>query len=218
MKPTGDVCKRLYMVGIPSSLTMGLPSLLVTLLNGLAGAFSAMYVLVLGVYFKLQTFIYLPASGIVQGMRPVLSYNYGAGEKQRMKQILGVCTVLILVIMGAGMALFMGFPEPIMRMFTKDAVTIREGAAALRIISLGFVISGISVTASGALEALGEGVASFMISMLRYLAVIVPAAWIGTKLIGITGLWAAFPVAEIVTAAASAVIFCICYKKCLKGI
>lgn len=116
------------------------------------------------------------------------------------------------------MALFVGFPEPIMRMFTKDAVTIREGAAALRIISLGFVISGISVTASGALEALGEGVASFMISMLRYLAVIVPAAWIGTKLIGITGLWAAFPVAEIVTAAASAVIFCICYKKCLKGI
>ena len=218
MKPTGDVCKRLYMVGIPSSLTMGLPSLLVTLLNGLAGAFSAMYVLVLGVYFKLQTFIYLPASGIVQGMRPVLSYNYGAGEKQRMKQILGVCTVLILVIMGAGMALFMGFPEPIMRMFTKDAVTIREGAAALRIISLGFVISGISVTASGALEALGEGVASFMISMLRYLAVIVPAAWIGTKLIGITGLWAAFPVAEIVTAAASVAIFCICYKKCLKGI
>lgn len=218
MKPTGDVCKRLYMVGIPSSLTMGLPSLLVTLLNGLAGAFSAIYVLILGVYFKLQTFIYLPASGIVQGMRPVLSYNYGAGEKRRMKQILSVCTVLILAIMGAGMVLFLALPEPIMGMFTKDAVTIREGAAALRIISLGFVISGISVTASGALEALGEGVASFVISTLRYLAVIVPAAWMGTKLIGITGLWAAFPVAEAVTAAASAVIFCVCYKKCVKGI
>ena len=218
MKPTGDVCRRLYMVGVPSSLTMGLPSLLVTLLNGLAGAFSAMYVLILGVYFKLQTFIYLPASGIVQGMRPVLSYNYGAGEKRRMKQILSVCTVLILVIMAAGMALFVLLPEPIMGMFTKDAETIREGALALRIISLGFVVSGVSVVASGALEALGEGVASFVISMLRYLAVIVPAAWIGTKLAGIVGLWTAFPIAETVTAAASAVIFMLCWKKCMKKI
>lgn len=218
MRPTRDVCKRLYMVGIPSSLTMGLPSLLVTLLNGLAGAFSAMYVLILGVYFKLQTFIYLPASGIVQGMRPVLSYNYGAGEKRRMKQILSVCTVLILVIMGAGMAMFLILPEPIMGLFTKDTDTIREGAEALRIISLGFVISGVSVTASGALEALGEGAASFVISMLRYLALIVPAAWIGTKLIGITGLWAAFPIAETVTAAAAAVIFFKRYKKCTKRI
>ncbi|MDO4292767.1 MAG: MATE family efflux transporter [Eubacteriales bacterium] len=216
MRPTGDICKRLYLVGVPSSLTLGLPSLLVTLLNGMAGAFSSIYVLILGVYFKLQTFIYLPASGIVQGMRPVLSYNYGAGEKKRMKQILGVCTGLDLAIMAVGMAVFFLLPGPIMRMFTKDAETIREGAAALRLISLGFVISGISVTASGALEALGEGVASFIISFLRYLALIVPLAWLGSRLLGVQGIWAAFPAAETLTALAASAIFFVRYKKLVK--
>lgn len=216
MKPDPAICGRLYSVGIPSSLTLGLPSLLVTLLNGIAGAISSVYVLVLGVYFKPQTFIYLPASGIVQGMRPVLSFNYGAGEEKRMKQILSVCTGLILGIMAVGTALFLLLPEPIMGMFSKDSVTIREGAAALRMISLGFVVSGISVVASGALEALGEGVASFIISMLRYLVLIVPAALIGSRMFGISGVWGAFPFAEVLTAAAAAGIFAARYRACVK--
>ena len=114
MKPDPAICGRLYAVGIPSSLTLGMPSLLITLLNKIAGAFSSVYVLVLGVYFKLQTFLYLPASGIVQGMRPILSFNYGAGEKKRMKQILSVCTGLIFGILMVGTALFLLLPEPIM--------------------------------------------------------------------------------------------------------
>ena len=109
MKPDPAICGRLYAVGIPSSLTLGMPSLLITLLNKIAGAFSSVYVLVLGVYFKLQTFLYLPASGIVQGMRPILSFNYGAGEKKRMKQILSVCTGLIFGILMVGTALFCCF-------------------------------------------------------------------------------------------------------------
>ena len=200
MKPDPAICGRLYAVGIPSSLTLGMPSLLITLLNKIAGAFSSVYVLVLGVYFKLQTFLYLPASGIVQGMRPILSFNYGAGEKKRMKQILSVCTGLIFGILTVGTAL----------------LTIREGAAALRIISLGFVVSGISVVTSGALEALGEGISSFIISLLRYLVLIVPVAFIGSRMFGITGVWGAFPVAEVLTAAAAAGIFTARYRACLK--
>lgn len=214
--PSGELCKRLYLVGVPSSLTLGLPSLLITVLNGLAGMFSPIYILILGVYFKLQSFLYLPASGIVQGMRPVLSYNYGAGERERMKKTLKLCTLLILGIMGVGMLLFLIFPSPVMRMFTKDARTIREGATALRIISLGFVISGISVAASGALEALGQGVASFVISMLRYLALIVPAAWLGSRFWGVYGIWTAFPIAECLTAAAAAGIFLSCWRRKIK--
>ena len=216
MKPDPAICGRLYAVGIPSSLTLGMPSLLITLLNKIAGAFSSVYVLVLGVYFKLQTFLYLPASGIVQGMRPILSFNYGAGEKKRMKQILSVCTGLIFGILTVGTALFLLLPEPIMGMFSKDSVTIREGAAALRIISLGFVVSGISVVASGALEALGEGIPSFIISLLRYLVLIVPAASIGSRMFGITGVWASFPVAEVLTAVAAAGILTARYRMCLK--
>lgn len=217
MRPTGEICKKLYLVGVPSSLTMGLPSVLVTVLNGIAGAFSPIYVLILGVYFKLQSFIYLPASGIVQGMRPVLSFNYGAGEKQRMKKILVVCTGMILVIMCGGMLLFLLAPVPVMKLFTQDVRTIEEGAAALRIISFGFVISGISVAASGALEALGEGMASFLISALRYLITIVPAAWVGSRIIGITGIWIAFPISEFLTAAAAAVVFYFVFSKCMKN-
>ena len=204
MKPDPAICGRLYAVGIPSSLTLGMPSLLITLLNKIAGAFSSVYVLVLGVYFKLQS------------MRPILSFNYGAGEKKRMKQILSVCTGLIFGILTVGTALFLLLPEPIMGMFSKDSVTIREGAAALRIISLGFVVSGISVVASGALEALGEGIPSFIISLLRYLVLIVPAASIGSRMFGITGVWASFPVAEMLTAAAAAGIFTARYRTCLK--
>ena len=149
-------------------------------------------------------------------MRPILSFNYGAGEKKRMKQILSVCTGLIFGILTVGTALFLLLPEPIMGMFSKDSVTIREGAAALRIISLGFVVSGISVVASGALEALGEGIPSFIISLLRYLVLIVPAASIGSRMFGITGVWASFPVAEVLTAAAAAGIFTARYRTCLK--
>ena len=215
-RPEAKLCQKLYLVGVPSSLTLGLPSVLITVLNGLAGMFSPVYILILGVYFKLQSFLYLPASGIVQGMRPVLSYNYGAGQQERMKRTLKLCTFLILVIMGVGMLLFLIFPAPVMRMFTRDELTVREGAAALRIISLGFVVSGISVTAGGALEALGQGFASFLISMLRYLALIVPAAWLGSRIWGVYGIWMAFPIAECLTALAAAGIFSLCWRRKIK--
>lgn len=216
MKPEKEICKKLYLVGAPSALNMGLPSLLIIILNGIAAAFSPVYILILGVYFKLQSFIYLPANGIVQGMRPILSYNYGAGEKQRMKQIIKICTIMIMVIMGAGMLLFLLIPGEVMALFTADADTIRKGVSALRIISLGFVVSGVSVICCGALESLGLGIASFVISSLRYLVIIVPAALIGSRLAGINGVWAAFPAAEGLTAIAAIVIFLLCYRKQLR--
>lgn len=216
MKPEKEICKKLYLVGAPSALNMGLPSLLIIILNGIAAAFSPVYILILGVYFKLQSFIYLPANGIVQGMRPILSYNYGAGETQRMKQIIKICTIMIMVIMGAGMLLFLLIPGEVMALFTADADTIKKGVSALRIISLGFVVSGVSVICCGALESLGLGIASFVISSLRYLVIIVPAALIGSRLAGINGVWAAFPAAEGLTAIAAIVIFLLCYRKQLR--
>ena len=212
----GQTIKDIYRVGLPGIVMQSVVSVMTAGMNGILIAFSQTAVNVLGVYFKLQTFLYLPASGIVQGMRPILSFNYGAGEKKRMKQILSVCTGLIFGILTVGTALFLLLPEPIMGMFSKDSVTIREGAAALRIISLGFVVSGISVVASGALEALGEGIPSFIISLLRYLVLIVPAASIGSRMFGITGVWASFPVAEVLTAVAAAGILTARYRMCLK--
>ena len=214
--PDFKIMGTIYAIGIPSIIMQSIGSIMTYAMNRILIGFSSTAAAVFGVYFKLQTFLDLPASGIVQGMRPILSFNYGAGEKKRMKQILSVCTGLIFGILMVGTALFLLLPEPIMGMFSKDGVTIREGAAALRIISLGFVVSGISVVASGALEALGEGIPSFIISLLRYLVLIVPVASIGSRIFGITGVWGAFPVAEVLTAAVSAGIFTARYRACLK--
>lgn len=205
-KPDSFILGRLYQIGIPSSLNMGLPSLLITILNGIAALYAPIYILILGVYFKLQTFLYLPANGIVQGMRPIVSYNYGAGEEKRMKKIIGLCAVLILAILCAGMLLFLLIPGLFMELFTGDVLTIAEGSKALRIISLGFVVSGVSVVTSGTLEALGKGGLSFLISLLRNLAVIVPAALLGSHFFGITGIWSAFPIAELITAVSAGLI------------
>ncbi len=92
---TKEISVRMYQVGIPATLNMALPSLLISALNGMLAVYSQMYVVILGIYFKLQSFIYLPANGIVQGMRPLLSYNYGAGEKERVRKIFRICLELI---------------------------------------------------------------------------------------------------------------------------
>ena len=155
---------KLYMVGIPAILNIALPSVLISFLNQILSAFSGSYVVVLGIYYKLQTFLYLPASGIVQGMRPLIGYNYGAGEIQRVKKLFGISVLLNGMIMLAGTIICFTASETLMGMFTENPETVRLGTAALQIISIGFIPSAISVTASGALEGLSKGAQSLVIS------------------------------------------------------
>ena len=192
--------KKIYAVGIPATLNMALSSLLISSLNAILAVYGQMYVMILGVYYKLQTFLYLPANGIVQGMRPLLSYNYGAGEKERVRKIFRICLELIAGIMCIGMLVCLCLPQELMGMFTNNSQTIVEGAKALRIISLGFVISAVSVVCAGALEALGKGMSSLVITLLRYVVIILPAAYIGSHFLGVTGVWSAFVIAETLTA------------------
>ena len=149
------MCLRLYGIGIPATLNLALPSLLISCLNAILAGFSQSYVLVLGVYYKLQTFLYLPANGIVQGMRPLIGYNYGAGEHARVKKIYFTTLSMTLVIMAFGTLLCLSIPAQLMSLFTSNAETIHMGATALRIICAGFLVSSFSVTSSGALEGLG---------------------------------------------------------------
>lgn len=130
MRPTKEISVRMYQVGIPATLNMALPSLLISALNGMLAVYSQMYVVILGIYFKLQSFIYLPANGIVQGMRPLLSYNYGAGEKERVRKIFRICLELIAGIMCIGMLVCLCLPQELMGMFTNNSQTIAEGAKA----------------------------------------------------------------------------------------
>ena len=196
---------RLYAVGIPAALNLALPSLLVSCLNALLGGFGQAYVVVLGIYYKLQTFLYMPASGIIQGMRPVIGYNYGAGEKDRVRRIFKVTLALCACIMMIGTVLCLVVASPLMALFTENAQTVAVGAHALRIICVGFLVSAVSVTASGALEGLGKGTASLVISLCRYTVVILPIAVLLCKIMGASGVWHAFWVTEFVSAAVALV-------------
>ena len=203
LRPDLSLEGRLYAIGVPAILNLALPSLLVTFLNGLLAAFSESYVVVLGIYYKLQTFLYLPANGIIQGMRPIIGYNYGAGEKERVKKIYNITLAMCAVIMFAGTVICLLIPDRLIGFFTDNPVTMAKGGEALRIISAGFVVSTVSVVASGALEGLGKGVPSLVISLMRYVVIIIPAAFILSRIAGAAGVWNAFWVAELITCAAS---------------
>ena len=206
-RPDRETAKRLYGVGIPATLNMALPSLLISALNTILSGFSEAYVLVLGVYYKLQTFLYLPANGIIQGIRPLIGYNYGAREEKRVKQIYRFALALIMGIMAVGMLLCLCIPKQLMGIFITNGETLRLGMTALRLISLGFVVSSVSVTFSGVLEGLGKGIPSFFISLSRYVVVIIPAAWLLSRSLGANGVFLAFGIAELVTAGLAIGIF-----------
>ena len=210
---TREVTKRLYSIGVPAILNMALTSVLTTALNAILAAFSQTYVLVLGIYYKLQTFLYMPANGIIQGMRPLIGYNYGAGEHKRVEQLYRLTLLLNICIMTAGMILCLTIPGKLMGAFAENPQTIQNGVTALHIICFGFILSAVSVTACGALEGLGKGIPSLLISLSRYVVLIIPLAFIFSRFFGAAGVWHAFWVTE----ALSAVFAVIIYRRSVKA-
>ena len=203
----GAIIGKIYAIGIPAALNMALPSILISALNGILSTFADAYVVALGAYYKLQTFIYLPANGIIQGIRPLVGYNYGAGEYKRVRNIFYTALALASAIMLAGLLLCWIAPGMLMQIFTSTPETIAIGTKALRIISLGFIFSCVSVICCGALEGLGAGMPSLCISLLRYLVIILPAALLFTHYQGAIGVWIAFPFTEILTACFAWIIY-----------
>lgn len=207
MRPEKEVARKLYSVGIPATLNMALPSFLISALNGILTGFSEKYVLVLGIYYKLQTFIYLTANGIIQGIRPLIGYNYGAGEHRRVEEIYKTTLKLTIGVMALGLVLAWAVPESLVGLFTSNQKTLQMGIEALHIISLGFAASAVSVTCSGVLEGLGKGTPSLFISLARYVLVIIPAAFLFSRFLGAKGVWYGFFVTEFLAAAFSALIY-----------
>lgn len=203
LKKEGTLIGRLYRIGVPATLNTALPSVQISVLNQILSGFSGQYVLVLGIYYKLQTFIYLSANGIVQGIRPLVGFNAGAGEKKRVQDIFRTSLFLIMGIMLVGTVIAWVCPVQLFSLFARDAEAIRMGAGALRIISIGFVISSVSVTCSGVLEGLGKGTASLWISLTRYIVLMLPLAFLFSRIFGAGGVWYAFAVTEWLAAALS---------------
>lgn len=212
LKADREMDLKIYSIGIPATLNLALPSLLISSLNALLAVYSQSYVVILGIYYKLQTFLYLPANGIVQGMRPVIGYNFGAGEQNRVKKIYGVTLCMNGIIMVLGTVVCLLVPGQLISLFTDSRETILAGQTALRIISAGFIVSAVSVTSSGALEGLGKGTASLVISLSRYVVVIIPAAFFLSRVWGPVGVWNAFWIAE----SATAVVAFFVYHRCVR--
>lgn len=212
LRPNKKMDFQLYAIGIPAILNLALPSLLISFLNALLAAYSQSYVVVLGIYYKLQTFLYLPGSGIVQGMRPLIGYNYGAGESRRVRKIYQLTLWLCAAIMALGTVLCLLLSDTLIGLFTTNPETIAVGQSALRIIGGGFIISAISVATSGALEGLGKGFQSLIISLARYCLVIMPLAWLLCRILGPVGVWHAFWLTEVFSAIISVVV----YRKSVK--
>lgn len=213
LKMQKEVTGKLYAIGISATLNLALPSLLISVLNGILAGFSEKYVLVLGAYYKLQTFIYLTANGIIQGIRPLMGYNYGAGERERVRKIFQTTLALTMGVMAVGTILSWLIPEKLMGLFTSQQGTLQSGVAALHIISLGFMVSAVSVTCSGALEGLGKGLPSLYISLLRYVVIIIPAAFCFSRFLGAEGTWYAFCFTEFAAAGFAYII----YRRCEKA-
>lgn len=209
----GGLFLRLYSIGIPATLNLALPSLLISALNAILAAYGQIYVVILGIYYKLQTFLYLPANGIVQGMRPIIGYNYGAKEHKRVRQIYRITLTISAAIMLIGTVICLAVPGQLITIYTTNPETIEAGKTALRVICAGFIVSAVSVTSSGALEGLGKGVPSFIISLFRYVVIIIPVAFLLSRVFGAAGVWNAFWIAETITA----VIAFVVYRKALRG-
>lgn len=195
-KPNPKIIKNIYSIAIPSGIMMALPSILVALLNSLLATISQSAIAFFGIYFKLQSFIYMPANGLIQGMRPLISYNYGAQHIDRVKQTIKVSIIITACILGLGTIIFMTIPEIILSWFSASDALLDLGINGLKIISPCFILSTLGIVISGVFEALGIGKYSLTVSLLRQFVIILPLAYLLLYIIGVNGIWLSFVIAE----------------------
>ena len=199
--------RSIYAVAIPSTVMMSIASVLVMGLNAILGRFSEFAVSAFGSYYKLQTFVYMPASGLVQGMRPILSFNYGAKNRTRVMGTLRCSLLVVVLIMAAGTLLFMAAPAAVLGLFNASPEVLGIGIPALRILCTSFIVSSVGVVFSALFESLGMGKESLVISLLRQFAITLPLAFLLSIPFGLTGIWIAFPIAETAAALVSLLLF-----------
>ncbi len=203
-KPCGETIRNIYKIGVPSIIMQSIGSLTTFGMNNILLMFSSTAATVFGVYFKLQSFVFMPVFGLTNGMIPIVAYNYGAKNKKRIYQTLKLSIVIAVSIMLIGVLVFQMFPQTLLGLFEASEHMLEIGVPALRTISLSFIFAGFCIISSSMFQALGNGVYSMLMSMARQIIVILPVAFIFAKLFGLDMVWYAYPIAEIVS-----VIICI---------
>ncbi|QHI73664.1 MATE family efflux transporter [Aminipila terrae] len=211
-KFNGEIIKDIYNVGFPAMLMQSIGSVMLFCINGIL-AFSETAVAVLGSYFRLQSFIFMPVFGLNQGAMPIMGYNYGARNKERLMQAYKVGIIIAAIIMTIGTIIFLTFPEQLLKMFSASDNMLKIGVPALRTICLCFIPAAFGILTSTIFQATGHGMLSMWQALIRQLIGIVPLAWILLKIGGLTMVWWAWPMAEILGLVYSLIFVKKLYKK-----
>lgn len=188
---------NIYEIGFPSIVMQSAASFMIFQLNNLLASFSTTATAVLGVYFKLQSFVILPVFGLNNSVISIVSYNYGAGKIKRLLKTVKVANIYAFSIMLAGFVLCQILPVQILKIFDASDNMLAIGVPALRIISFSFLIAPFSIVSSGTFQALGKGMFSLIISLIRQLIIILPLSYLLSRIMGMKGVWIAFSIAEI---------------------
>jgi putative MATE family efflux protein len=213
MRPSKPVIIRIYSVGVPSILLQTVSSILIFGLNQILVAFSETATAVYGVYFKLQGFAFLPIIGMNNGMVPIIAYNYGARKPHRITATIRLAITYAVIIMVAAVVIFQVFPAQLLAIFQASQGMLDIGVPALRTLSLCFLIGGFTIVASSVFQALGRGLLSMTISVVRQLALVLPLAYLFSLTGDLNMVWWAFPVAEVIAGALAAWFLFRSYKR-----
>lgn len=211
------IVKDIYAVGLPSIIMQAIGSVMVMGMNAILIRFTETAVALFGVYFKLQSFVFMPVFGLTHGVMPIMGYNFGARKKERLLSALKIGCMIALVIMAIGTLLFWTIPDRLLLIFNASDTMLSIGVPALHTISLCFIPAALGILFSTIFQAVGKGTNSLCITVLRQLIVLMPVAYFMSK-IGLSYVWYAFPIAEVFSFIASIIIFYRLYQKHLKNL
>ena len=213
LSPKAETIGRIYYVGVPSILMMSIGSAMTYGMNQILSIFSDTAVAVFGVYFKLQSFFFMPVFGLNNGVIPVLAYNYGARKKERIREALRFSMLVAVAIMGLGTLLFQLFPARLLGFFNASEEMLQIGVPALRIISLSYMVAGACIAMGSIFQAFSRSFYSLFVSIGRQLVALLPVAWLLSRTGSVTMVWWAFPIAEVVSGILSVIFFRKLYKE-----
>ncbi|MFQ9662314.1 MAG: MATE family efflux transporter [Clostridium sp.] len=217
-KPDGRIIAKIYEVGVPSIVMQSIVSIMTFGMNKILIMFSETAVSVLGIYFKLQSFIFMPIFGLNNGVIPIVAYNYGAGNKKRIMDTIKLSTFIAVGIMLIGLIIFQVFPEGLLKLFNASDHMLEVGVPALRIISTSFLFAGYCIILGSVFQALGNGVYSLIVSVARQLLCILPLAYVFARVAGLHAVWYSFPLAELISVTLTTILFRRIYVKKLKNL
>ena len=196
-RPEKRIIKEIYQVALPSIIMQSIASVMNVLYNMILVAYSTTAVAVLGVYFKIQSFVFMPVFGLNQGVLPIIGFNYGARNKERVKEARKEGIRLALFFMVIGLILFQTIPDKLLLIFDASPKMLEYGVPALRIISLNFIPAAFGIMNGTVFQATGHGIYSLICSFIRQLVGIVPFAYLLAKIGGVTLSWFSFPIGEV---------------------